>query len=121
MPPRLVAAHPRVDAVRGCVALARGPLVYCLEQTDAPPGTVLEDLVLDTAAPVRVVEHGPAATVPVSLVASGRITPPDAGPLYRDLSAPPPGMPVQLRAVPYFLWANREPGAMRVWIPTVTD
>jgi DUF1680 family protein len=27
MPVRLIAAHPRVDAVRGCVALARGPLV----------------------------------------------------------------------------------------------
>jgi hypothetical protein len=24
---------------------------------------------------------------------------------------------VPLRAVPYFLWGNRAPGAMRVWVP----
>ena len=27
--------------------------------------------------------------------------------------------PVELTAVPYFAWGNREPGAMRVWVPTV--
>ncbi len=26
--------HPRVDAVRGCAAVERGPLVYCFEQID---------------------------------------------------------------------------------------
>ena len=29
-----ISAHPAVDAVRGCVGLQRGPLVYCLEQRD---------------------------------------------------------------------------------------
>jgi len=28
--------------------------------------------------------------------------------------------PVALTAIPYFAWANREPGAMRVWIPRRT-
>ena len=36
MPVRVIAPHPRIDAVRGCVALARGPLVYCIEQADHP-------------------------------------------------------------------------------------
>ena len=27
------------------------------------------------------------------------------------------GAPVTLRAIPYFTWANRDIGAMRVWIP----
>jgi hypothetical protein len=26
----------------------------------------------------------------------------------------------ELNAIPYFAWANRRPGAMRVWIPTGT-
>src|SRR5262249_23187247 len=30
--PRLTAANPRIDAVRGCVALERGPIVYCIEE-----------------------------------------------------------------------------------------
>ncbi len=50
MPARLVAAHPRVDAVRGTVALVRGPLVYCLEHVDMPDA-LFEDLALDPAAP----------------------------------------------------------------------
>ena len=34
--PRWTRPDPRVDALRGCVAIERGPLVYCLEQTDQP-------------------------------------------------------------------------------------
>ena len=43
--------------------------------------------------------------------------------LYRPLgSAPPaPRRPVALTAIPYYAWANREPGAMRVWIPRAED
>ena len=54
MPPRLLTAHPRVDAVRGTAALSRGPLVYCLEHADVPgplAGEVFEDLELDPATP----------------------------------------------------------------------
>jgi DUF1680 family protein len=47
---RTVRADPRVDAVRGCVALERGPLVYCLEGVDHP-GLRLDDLVVDPAQP----------------------------------------------------------------------
>jgi hypothetical protein len=39
---------------------------------------------------------------------------------YRDLRALPAATaasPTQLLAVPYFAWANRSGGAMRVWIP----
>ena len=36
MAPRLIASHPRIDATRACVAIERGPLVYCLESPDQP-------------------------------------------------------------------------------------
>ena len=29
--------------------------------------------------------------------------------------------PVMLTAIPYCAWANREPGAMRVWIPRAEE
>ena len=38
----------------------------------------------------------------------------------RDVPAAAPAAPTQLLAVPYFAWANRDGGGMRVWIP-VTD
>ena len=36
MPVRATVPDPRIDAVRGCVAFERGPLVYCLETADLP-------------------------------------------------------------------------------------
>ena len=34
--PRLTAAHPRATALRGSLAIERGPLVYCMEEPDQP-------------------------------------------------------------------------------------
>ena len=39
MPPFLVEADPRVDGLRDCVAIQRGPIVYCLEEHDQEPGS----------------------------------------------------------------------------------
>ncbi|MCO6010954.1 glycoside hydrolase family 127 protein [Actinoallomurus purpureus] len=119
MPARLVAAHPRVDAVRGSAALTRGPLVYCLEQADIPDGTVLEDVRLDATAPVRVDERADLPHVPVTLAAEGSADRSPSLEPYPDHAAGDAGAaePLSLRAVPYFLWGNRAPGPMRVWIP----
>ncbi|MGC9670911.1 glycoside hydrolase family 127 protein [Planosporangium sp. 12N6] len=113
MPPRLVVAHPRVDAVRGCVALARGPLVYCVEQADLPDGVDVEDVRLDVDGPVTVRDDGDR----VVLTTSGAVVGPVVE-LYRD--HPLTGgvsRPLTITSVPYFLWGNRGPGAMRVWVP----
>lgn len=127
MPPRLVAAHPRVDAVRGSAALARGPVVYCLEHADLPPsldGVLFEDLELDASRPLDVAtpRDGIApAVAPVSILATLRARPAEpAGlhALYRPLRPETAGtVTATVPAIPYFLWANREPGPMRVWIP----
>ena len=34
--PRVLVGDQRIDAVRGCVAFQRGPVVYCLEEPPAP-------------------------------------------------------------------------------------
>jgi hypothetical protein len=109
LPVRVIEPDPRVDAVRGCVAVARGPLVYCVESADLPPGTELEELRWD---PGREPAAAPRpdlgeAVVGVTVPLVGR-RPATDGPGQAELSA---------GAVPYFAWANRGPGAMRVWIP----
>ena len=43
--PRWTRGHHKVDAVRGCLALERGPVVYCIEQASLPEGAVVDDLV----------------------------------------------------------------------------
>lgn len=118
MPVRMLAAHPAVDAVRGCVALTRGPLVYCLEQSGQPAGTNIDDLAIEPGAPVEAVT---AADGTVSLTGTGRAG--AAGTwgdeLYRpaDGAVSAGGAAVRWTAVPYYRWANREPSPMRVWVP----
>lgn len=120
MPARLVVPHPRIDAVRGCVSLARGPIVYAIEQFDLPPDSTLEDVALDLDGAVRVRLSDPESAIPVSLTALGQVR--DSAPisLYRTSGNADPvaPVPITVTAVPYFLWGNRRPGPMRVWIPT---
>jgi DUF1680 family protein len=42
------------------------------------------------------------------------LAPPESGALYS--TAPPATRDATLAAIPYFLWANRQPGSMQVWI-----
>ncbi|MFG1693987.1 glycoside hydrolase family 127 protein [Nonomuraea sp. NPDC049309] len=118
MTPRLVRADERVDAVRGCVAVMRGPIVYCVEQADLPDDVLVEQLRLDPAAPITE-ERTPGDLTPVRLRLSGTIQPLETelyGPYGQATAA---RTPIAFTAIPYHSWANRGPGAMRVWIPTV--
>jgi DUF1680 family protein len=96
--PRVTLPDRRVDAVRGCVAIERGPLVYCLEAADLPAGAELEDVRLP-ATDVADADRPDVAASVVGVRLSG-------------------AAPAAIDAVPYFAWANRRQGAMRVWIPT---
>jgi DUF1680 family protein len=114
--PRLIRADERVDAVRGCVAVARGPLLFCVEQADLPEGVLVEQLRLDPNAEITE-ERVTDDVTPLRLHLSGvaRQIQPD---LYASFEAPRAGdTPVSFTAIPYHSWANRGPGAMRVWLP----
>jgi hypothetical protein len=107
--------------VRGCVALARGPVVYCIEQADHADDVGVEDLRLDPLAPPQ--PDGGAAELGADVVLKGRAAlRTDAPPqLYTSAPATSAGQlrAAELTAIPYFRWGNRGPNAMRVWIPTV--
>jgi hypothetical protein len=130
MRPRLTLADPRVDDARGAVAIERGPLVYCAEQADQK--FELADLRL-TGTPRGGVElEISGLTLPTVLVDAILVdTTPQAQDAaaaswpYRTLTAgaagdaadqPGLGARTVLTAIPYFAWANREYGAMRVWL-----
>lgn len=117
MKPRAHGVHPYVDAARGAIAVARGPLVYCVEQQDV--AAPVDDLLLSPAA-VR------AATVREQdvhrvLELTAKVAPAPAPELYPVITghvteAAVGEVPVTL--VPYFLWGNRQALAMRVWLRT---
>jgi hypothetical protein len=104
MPVRLTAAHPRVDAVRGCRAIERGPLVYAVEQTDLPDTVAADDLCLLDGTADRLRAEYRADLLGGCVVVTGPAVATD-------------GTQLELVAVPYCLWANRDVGPMRVWLP----
>lgn len=121
MAARLTEAHPRIDPTRCSVAIERGPIVYCLEQCDQPESINIHDVQIDEKGALRdswesdlldgvMTVQAPGYTLDVSSWQAQLYRPlSDAHSVKRE--------PISLTAVPYFAWANREPGAMRVWIP----
>jgi DUF1680 family protein len=113
MTPRWIAPDPRIDAVRGCLAVERGPLVLCAESVDLPGAADVATLRVDPSVPPRD-DDG-------DVVVSGRlIHPPDGSWPYGDEPTGAQGDDVEVPVIPYQQWANRGPSTMRVWLP-VTD
>jgi DUF1680 family protein len=115
MPVRRVRAHPRVLADEGRVALARGPLVYCLEGDDHP-GLDVWEMLLPPEAPL-IAEEAPELLGGVVVLRSrGEVAETPDGALYRPAAGEPARHPAQITAIPYYAWANRQPGPMLVWM-----
>ncbi|MBN1674208.1 MAG: glycoside hydrolase family 127 protein [Kiritimatiellae bacterium] len=114
MPVERVEANPHVRQDCGRVALQRGPVVYCLEEVDN--GQDLNDITLPRAAKLSArLDRALFGGVPV---VTGRAWRRNAAEWHGDLYRPAGSKrrPARIRAVPYFLWANRNAGEMLVWI-----
>ncbi|QYN32343.1 glycoside hydrolase family 127 protein [Pseudonocardia sp. DSM 110487] len=115
--PRFTAADPRIDAVRGCLAVERGPEVLCLESVDlvaASAGRVddISGVRLDPAVAPRDVDG--------AVVVRLRRSPAHSRPWpYGGPDAEPAGAgeTFDVPLVPYHDWAERGPSTMRVWLP----
>ena len=100
--PRFAAPDPRVDAVRGCLVVERGPEVFALESVDlagtALAGSDFADLRVDAAAGLQDDDEG----VVVATIVDERS-----------------GIRAEVPLVRYHDWAERGPSQMRVWVPVV--
>lgn len=95
MPVLLGRAHPKVEACSGQAVLRRGPIIYCLEEADNPGGLQV--------------------TLGGGMNVAARFRPELLGGVVELDGTDVNGKP--FRAIPYFRWDNRSPGAMRVWLP----
>ena len=103
MRPRWTRPDPRIDAVRGCVAVERGPIVYCLESTDQQDGVSLSEVLADAS-------DGLAEAGTDDALGGAPVV--EAGGRQFD------GEAAALRFIPYHAWGNRGLSTMRVWVPS---
>ncbi len=117
MPVERVLPHREIRQVAGQVALQRGPLIYCLEEADNGPR--LANVCIPSTTELEAIFDGELfGGVAVIKGEALRIEPsPDNSALYRFHSREQVAESTfRFRAIPYYLWANREPGEMLVWL-----
>ncbi len=114
MPVDRLYAHPAVSEDGGRVALKRGPVVYCVEETDI--GSEPQQLRLPASA--ELAARYDAQLLGGATVLEGTAFEADtadwANALYR--TSPPVLKARPFKAIPYHLWANRDAGAMAIWL-----
>ena len=108
MPIQRIKANDQVEADRGKVAIARGPLVYCLESIDA--GDHVRDIYLPEDAVITQQEKPELLNGVMTLRITAKRLQADGQPVDADITA-----------IPYYANANRGPVSMITWIPTSAD
>jgi uncharacterized protein len=93
---RKVKAHEQVADNRGKVALERGPVVYCVEETDNPH---IHELTV-TGNTLFSCEYHPELLAGVEVIKA-------SGPTENE----------HFTAIPYYVWNNRGANRMKVWLP----
>ncbi|MNB86195.1 Non-reducing end beta-L-arabinofuranosidase [compost metagenome] len=117
MPVRRAYGNPLVRQQAGKVAIQRGPLVYCLEEADN--GTGLHNLTLPADSDFKVFEGKGIFAHKMLIQAEGnrrQVAETGHQPLWQYDRAPTLQQSQTLTFIPWFSWANRGEGEMRIWI-----
>lgn len=114
MTPRFVFANPAVHADSGKLALVRGPEIYCLEETDN--GADLTSVFVRGDAEIAEQWDSGMLGGTMLLHFDGLRLYDESGTISSVCTRPPILKPIQLTAIPYGSWGNREKGEMLVWM-----
>lgn len=111
---RILSASSRVSENQGKVAVSYGPFVYCIEQKDNGEDLHLLSVVPD--AKLAVTEKAKIeGNEIIKIIMPGKKEKVREAALYSDYSAPE-YEDTTLTFIPYYTWANRGEGEMRVWV-----
>lgn len=108
-------ANPKVRSDSGKIAVAKGPLVYCFEETDN--GSNLASIYVDTNQVPQVSYDGDLLGGTEVITLKGKKIKEknwNDGKLYGEIQVE--FEEVELKAIPYCYWNNREAGEMIVWL-----
>lgn len=114
--PVLYSPHPEIENTKSCVAIKRGPLVYCLESTDNPDINLFNCKLTDKKLTDRKEEN---LLNGIYTVSGEVLTSNEKLPLY-DREDRYPEIKYRkknFKAIPYYAWANRGKSSMVVWLP----
>jgi len=100
---RMIAGNPRIEDAQGKVVLMRGPMVYCVEETD-------NERYFEDASEVHLLPAGLEEEYRDDLL-DGVVT------INGTASFPTRGEEIDITAIPYYAWCNRGQGHMKVWLP----
>ncbi len=110
----LIAAHPEVRADTGKVAIVKGPLVYCLEEADNGRNLASVFVRQDTQLEESFDQNLFGGTTAITCKGEKIINSSWGNELYKPARIETG--PVDLTAIPYFLWGNRGENEMIVWL-----
>ncbi|MDX1934725.1 MAG: glycoside hydrolase family 127 protein [Capsulimonadales bacterium] len=113
--PRFLRSHPYVSENTARVAVFVGPLLYCAEKTDNGEIPNLQDAYVADPADFEKTTVWDLPGV-VALRGSTLIQSPVTMRLYGSRFFEPSHAMRPLTLVPYYAWANRDPGQMIVWL-----
>ena len=111
---RRVRAVSQVKADIGKLAVARGPIVFCMEQADNEGPLWLDGMSVDASVAERY-DADLLDGVEVLNVSGSRYEQ-LTGDLYHTAAAPLAEHPQTLTMIPYYAWCNRTEGQMQVWV-----
>jgi hypothetical protein len=113
---RGIRCHPFVAENNGRVAIFRGPILYCAEATDNGFVPNLHQLQVNLSQEWKTVSVEGLPDIP-ALQGTASYTVLSGTSLYtesRSVECTGEGV---LTLIPYYVWANRDPGQMLVWLP----
>ncbi len=111
---KLMQSNPLVRSNAGKLALQRGPLVYCLEETDNGENLSAISIPVESNFTAEFDSETAGGVVVITGNAYRTETRGWDENLYR--TAQIEEKPTTIKAVPYCVWGNRNPGEMLVWI-----
>lgn len=118
MPVERVRAHPAVRQANGRIALQRGPVVYCLEEADNPI-TPLNRIALPRDSVLQARYDSDLLGGVVGITGEAEAIKSDPSQLELYSASVHQTERIRIKAVPYAVWDNREPGQMLVWLREV--
>jgi DUF1680 family protein len=120
MPVQQMIANPNIQHLMNRVALTSGPIVFCLEHIDEFMPKA-DNFVLSPRSSLNVKyagkELGNVKMIEVQGIKGAELSPGETAPLYeRKFSDQIVEKNVNMLAIPYFAWGNRDYGNMQVWL-----